>query len=76
MKSVIESLVRNLKKRKIKNHSVGLRRYIVMVYQKISNLLYDFVADLRAGTPTSKLVEIYTDKIIQLFRETSDQKPS
>ncbi len=75
MKSMIESLIRNLKKRKIKNQSVGLRRYIVMV-QKISNLLYDFVADLRAGTPTSKLVEIYTEKIIQVFRETSDQKPS
>lgn len=44
--------------------------------QKISNLLYDFVADLRAGIPTSKLVEIYTEKIIQVFRETSDQKPS
>ncbi|EMN54834.1 hypothetical protein LEP1GSC089_2803 [Leptospira interrogans serovar Autumnalis str. LP101] len=44
--------------------------------QKISNLLYDFVADLRAGTPTGKLVEIYTEKIIQVFRETSDQKPS
>ncbi len=75
MKSMIESLVRNLKKRKIKNQSVGLRRYIVMV-QKISNLLYDFVADIRAGIPTSKLVEIYTEKIIQVFRETSDQKPS
>lgn len=44
--------------------------------QKISNLLYNFVADLRAGTPTAKLVEIYTEKIIQIFRETSDQKPS
>ncbi|EKR65808.1 hypothetical protein LEP1GSC036_2602 [Leptospira weilii str. 2006001853] len=45
--------------------------------QKISNLLHEFVRDLRAGIPTPKLIEIYTGKFIRAFREeTSDQKPS
>ncbi|EMO84318.1 hypothetical protein LEP1GSC070_3366 [Leptospira santarosai str. AIM] len=49
---------------------------MITMVKKISDLLCEFVTDLHAGVPTSKLVEIYTKKIIQVFRETSVQKPS
>ncbi len=50
---------------------------MTMLAKKISNLLYEFIADLNAGIPAPKLVEIYTGKFIRAFREeTSDQKPS
>ncbi|AXR64527.1 hypothetical protein DQM28_10140 [Leptospira mayottensis] len=71
--------MRHCDKIKKRENQKSIRRItkVIMMVQKISNLLYDFITDLQAGIPTSKLVEIYTDKIIRVFREeTSDQKPS
>ncbi|AVQ10716.1 Uncharacterized protein XB16_0369 [Leptospira santarosai] len=49
---------------------------MITMVKKISDLLYEFIKDLHAGVPTSKLVEIYTKKIIQVFQETSSRKLS